>query len=406
MVKETEYYDALGVSPDAGDDEIKKAYRKAALRAHPDKGGDPELFKELTHAYEVLSDGNKRSLYDQMGKAGLEGGGGMGGGMDPQDLFSQLFGGGGGFFGGGGGRPSGPRKGKDLVHRISVSLEDLYKGKVQKLALSKSVICKTCEGRGGKKGAVQTCGACRGQGVRVTLRQLGPMMQQIQQPCNECEGTGEVMNPKDRCKTCTGKKTISERKVLEVHIDKGMRSGQQIKFAGESDQQPGIIPGDVVIVLEEKEHPRFKRKGDDLLCEAEVDLLTALGGGEFAIEHLDERVLHVVIVPGEVIKPGAVKVISRQGMPSYRHHEPGDLYVHINVKFPDHMDPSAIPMLEQALPARKPMAKFDKKLHIEETTLEEPNDRQRKSTFGGVTGDEMDEDEEDGRPAGVQCAQQ
>ena len=129
-------------------------------------------------------------------------------------------------------------------------------------------------------------------------------MQQIQQPCNECEATGEVMNPKDRCKTCIGKKTISERKVLEVHIDKGMKNGQQIKFNGESDQQPGIIPGDVVIVLEEKEHPRFRRKGDDLLCEAEVDLLTALAGGDFAIEHLDDRVLHVVTVPGEVIKPG------------------------------------------------------------------------------------------------------
>ena len=129
-------------------------------------------------------------------------------------------------------------------------------------------------------------------------------MQQIQQPCNECEATGEVMNPKDRCKTCIGKKTISERKVLEVHIDKGMKNGQQIKFNGESDQQPGIIPGDVVIVLEEKEHPRFRRKGDDLLCEAEVDLLTALAGGDFAIEHLDDMVLHVVTVPGEVIKPG------------------------------------------------------------------------------------------------------
>lgn len=135
------------------------------------------------------------------------------------------------------------------------------------------------------------------------LRQIGPMVQQIQQPCNECEGSGQMMNPKDRCKTCNGKKINSERKVLEVHIDKGMKSGQQIRFAGESDQSPGVEPGDVVIVLEEKEHARFQRKGDDLFCEAEVDLLTALGGGEFLIQHLDERMLKVVIVPGEVIKP-------------------------------------------------------------------------------------------------------
>lgn len=206
-----------------------------------------------------------------------------------------------------GSRQQGPRKGKDLLHRISVSLEDLYKGKVQKLALSKSVICKPCEGRGGKKGSVATCTSCRGQGVKVMLRQLGPMVQQIQQPCNECEGTGEMMNPKDRCKTCQGKKTNSERKVLEVHIDKGMKSGQQIRFNGESDQAPGIIPGDVVISVEEKQHARFQRKGDDLYCEAEIDLLTALGGGEFAIEHLDERTLHVVIVPGEVIKPSELE---------------------------------------------------------------------------------------------------
>ena len=202
-----------------------------------------------------------------------------------------------------GGRSSGPRRGKDLVHRIAVSLEDLYKGKVQKLALSKSVICKGCDGIGGKKGSVTTCGACRGQGVKIMLRQLGPMMQQIQQPCNECDGTGEIMDPKNRCKTCNGKKTISERKVLEVHIDKGMKSGQQIKFAGESDQAPGVAAGDVVIVLEEKQHPRFQRKGDDLYAEAQIDLLTALAGGTFYIEHLDERALKVEIVPGEVIKP-------------------------------------------------------------------------------------------------------
>ncbi|KAL1411060.1 Type I HSP40 co-chaperone [Vanrija albida] len=402
MVKET---DLLGVSPSAGDDEIKKAYRKKALKHHPDKGGDPELFKELTHAYEVLSDNNKRAVYDQAGKEGLENGGPGGmGGMDPQDLFSQLFGGGGGGFfgGGGGGRPSGPRRGKDLVHRIAVTLEDLYRGKVQKLALSKSVICKGCDGRGGKKGAVKTCPSCRGQGVKVMFRQLGPMMQQIQQPCNECEGTGEIMDPKDRCKTCHGKKVVSERKVLEVHIDKGMKSGQQIKFNGESDQAPGIVPGDVVIVIEEKPHARFQRKGDDLFCEADIDLLTALAGGEFTIPHLDDRTLHVTIVPGEIIKPGALKTITGQGMPSYRHHELGDLFVRLNVVFPDHLDASSFPLLEKALPKRPELPKLEKGHHLDEVTLEEPNDRQRRTAASN--GDDMDEDDDD-RP-GVQCAQQ
>jgi DnaJ family protein A protein 2 len=351
----------------------------------------------------VLSDSQKRAIYDQAGKEGLEGGGmgGMGG-MDPQDLFSQLFGGGGGgFFGGGGGRPSGPRRGKDLVHRIGVSLEDLYKGKVQKLALSKSVLCKGCDGLGGKKGSVKQCASCRGQGVKVMFRQLGPMMQQIQQPCNECEGTGEIMDPKDRCKTCHGKKVNSERKVLEVHIDKGMKSGQQIKFAGESDQAPGIVPGDVIIVVEEKPHERFQRKGDDLFTDVDIDLLTALAGGEFVIPHLDDHALHVTIVPGEIIKPGALKCITGQGMPSYRHHELGDLFVRINVNFPDHLDAASFPLLEKALPKRPALPKLDPKLHFDEVTLEEPNDRQRRTATSN--GDDMDEDDDD-RP-GVQCAQ-
>lgn len=246
-------------------------------------------------------------MYDQYGEKGLsEGAGGMGG-MDPQDLFSQLFGGGGGgFFGGGGGgrRPQGPRKGKDLVHRIKVSLEDLYKGKLTKLSLQKSVLCGKCNGKGGKEGAVKQCGSCRGQGVRVTLRQLGPMVQQVQQPCNDCNGEGEIINQKDRCKTCLGKKTNSERKVIEVHVDPGMKDGQTVTFTGEADQAPGIVPGDVVIVIDEKEHPVFKRKGDDLYMEAQVDLLTALAGGTISIPHLSDKILKVNILPGEILKPG------------------------------------------------------------------------------------------------------
>jgi DnaJ family protein A protein 2 len=140
----------------------------------------------------------------------------MGGGMDAEDLFSQLFGG--GMFGGGGrrGQPSGPRRGKDIAHSLKVSLEDFYVGKTTKLALQKHVICSKCQGRGGKEGAVQTCRNCNGQGVKVTLRQMGPMVQQIQQPCHECRGEGQIINEKDRCGTCHGKKIISERKVLEV----------------------------------------------------------------------------------------------------------------------------------------------------------------------------------------------
>lgn len=192
------------------------------------------------------------------------------------------------------------------MHRVHVTLEDLYKGKTTKLALTRNVICTKCGGIGGKEGAVRPCNSCNGRGIRMHVRQMGPMIQQIQQPCQDCSGTGEIVNSKDRCKTCIGKKTVQEKKMLEVHIDKGMKGGQHITFTGESDQAPGTAPGDVVIVIEEKAHDRFKRQGTNLWTEVEIDLLTALAGGQFAIKHLDDRVLVVNIVAGEVIKEGNV----------------------------------------------------------------------------------------------------
>ncbi|GJJ12450.1 hypothetical protein Clacol_006692 [Clathrus columnatus] len=402
MVKETKYYDLLEVSVDANDSDLKKAYRKKALRLHPDKGGDPELFKEVTHAYEVLSDPQKRSIYDTRGEAGLTEQGGMGG-MDPQDLFSQLFGGGGGggFFGnfGGGGRPSGPRRGKDLVHSVNVTLEDLYKGKTTKLALTRHVICSKCNGKGGKEGSVRSCTTCSGRGVRVTLRQMGPMLQQIQQPCSDCEGTGEQIDPKNRCKQCNGKKVISERKFLEVHIDKGMRGGQKITFAGESDQAPDVTPGDVVIIIEEKPHERFTRDGDNLKVDIEIDLLTALAGGQFALKHLDERYLLIDIIPGTPVKEGELRVISGQGMPSYRHHELGDLYIKFHIKFPEQVDAATITKLEAALPPRNPVEKIPKNFVIDEVALLELDARQQREAQ--ARGDAMEEDEDQPR---VQCA--
>lgn len=183
-----------------------------------------------------------------------------------------------------------------------VTLEDLYKGKVSKLALTRNVICGKCAGKGGKEGAVRECGGCGGRGIRIMMRQMGPMIQQIQQACDECDGKGEIINPKDRCGVCKGKKVVSEKKMLEVHIDKGMKGGQTITFRGESDQVPGITPGDVIIVIDEKPHERFKRQDTNLLTKVEVDLLTALAGGQFAVKHLDDRALIVKIHPGEVLQ--------------------------------------------------------------------------------------------------------
>ncbi len=263
-----------------------------------------EKFKDLSHAYEVLSDPQKRQLYDQYGEEGLEQGG-AGGGMAAEDLFAQFFGGGSAFGGmfGGAMRETGPKKARTISHVHKVPLEDIYRGKVSKLALQKSIICPKCDGRGGKEGAVKKCSGCDGHGMKTMMRQMGPMIQRFQTVCPDCQGEGEIIREKDRCKQCNGKKTIVERKVLHVPVDKGVKSGTKIEFRGEGDQLPGVQPGDVVFEIEQKPHPRFQRREDDLFYHAEVDLLTALAGGVIHIEHLDERWLTVEITPGEVIKP-------------------------------------------------------------------------------------------------------
>lgn len=254
----------------------------------------------------MLSDPQKRTLYDQFGEEGLEQGAGGGGGMAAEDLFQQFFGGGGAFGGmfGGGMREQGPKKARTIQHVHKVSLEDIYKGKVSKLALQKSVICPKCSGIGGKEGAVKKCTGCDGRGMKMMMRQMGPMIQRFQTVCPDCQGEGEIIRERDRCKQCQGKKTIIERKVLHVHVDRGVQSGKKIEFRGEGDQLPGCEPGDVVFEIEQKPHARFQRKDDDLFFQAEIDLLTALGGGQIHIEHLDERWLSIDIVPGEVISPG------------------------------------------------------------------------------------------------------
>lgn len=269
-----------------------------------------EKFKEISHAYEILSDSQKRQIYDQYGEAGLEGGAGGGGGMAAEDLFAQFFGGGsfGGMFSGMH-QNRAPPKAKTIHHIHNVSLEDIYRGKVSKLALQRSIICPKCDGRGGKEGAVRRCAGCDGQGMKTMMRQMGPMIQRFQTVCPDCNGEGEIFKDKDRCKQCMGKKTVVDRKVLHVHVDRGMKSGTKVEFRGEGDQAPGVQPGDVVFQIEQKPHPRFTRKDDDLLYHADIELVTALAGGTIFIEHLDERWLNVEILPGEAIAPSKFKLL-------------------------------------------------------------------------------------------------
>lgn len=407
MVRETKLYDVLGVAPDASESELKKAYRKLALQFHPDKNPDAgDRFKEITAAYDILSDPKKRELYDQYGEKGLSEGG-MGG---AEDLFSAFFGGGGGFFGGGGGgggRRNKERRGKDVVHQLKVTLEDLYNGKVSKLALQKTVLCSACEGVGGKKGSSKTCETCNGNGVTLRMRQIGPgMVQQIQAVCQDCGGEGEIIKEKDRCKQCKGKKTENQRKVLEVHVDKGMKNGQRIVFNGEGDQTPGVTPGDVVIILEEKPHARFVRRDRDLSMVQEISLSTALTGGQFVITHLDQRKLLVKINPGEVVKPDDIKVIVGEGMPTHKNpFDKGNLLIKFTIVFPppNWINASKLTQLKQLLPADKPVAESGE---VEDVVMTEFDPSQHNSERGGRSSNTYEEDDHDHEPQGVQCAQQ
>jgi DnaJ homolog subfamily A member 2 len=293
---------------------------------------------------------------------------------------------------GGGGAPSGPRRSRDIVHAIKVSLEDLYKGKISKLALKKTILCKTCDGKGGKEGAVRTCDSCRGQGMKFVTRQMGHIIQKFQTVCPECNGEGTIINNKDRCKKCLGKKTTEEQKVLEVHIDKGMVKGQKITFKGEGDQGPNIIPGDVIFVVDEQPHDRFERRGDDLFIKVKIDLLTALAGGSFVIKHLDGDYIKVDIIPGEVIAPGAIKMIEGKGMPSYRHHNYGNMLVAFEIDFPEPYFASAeqLAALEKVLPPR-PALDIPADAHIDDVVLADVDP----SKYASGGGDAMEEDYED-----------
>ncbi|KAL0084757.1 hypothetical protein F4703DRAFT_1737370 [Phycomyces blakesleeanus] len=415
MAVEAKYYEILEVEVDAEDHEIKKA-----MKYHPDKNPEEgDRFKEISHAYEILSDPEKRAQYDRYGEDGPGGGaGGFGeGGLD--DLFANLFGGGGGGggahfdfggmggMGGGYGMPPRSRKGESMKYPLQVTLEDLYNGKRTKLALEKNVICSNCSGKGGKTGAVKKCGGCQGRGFQVAMRQIGMgMIQQMQVPCGDCNATGEIA--KDRCKKCKGKKVTVEKKYLEVFVEKGMSDGQKIVMKGEGDQEPGVEPGDVILVVNLKQHPIFERKSNDIICNLTITLTEALCGFEKVITHLDGRGIRVFHPAGSVIKPGMVKRIPHEGMPIYkRPDDRGDLYVKFDVEFPKDKftTPENLKLLESILPAR-PAPAVSKHEIVDDCSLLMADIDSFGSTGNSKNAYEEDNDSDEEETTGTQCAQQ
>jgi len=250
---------------------------------------------------------------------------------------------------------------------------------------------------------VTKCSPCKGTGVQVRIHQLAPgMIQQTQSVCGECRGEGEVIPAKDRCKACNAKKIVKSESVLEVHVDKGMRDGQKITFSGEGDQEPGIPPGDVVIVLDEQEHPVFTRKSQHLIVRMELELVEALCGCAKSIETLDKRHLVFHLLPGEVIKQSDLKVIPGEGMPQYKNpFEKGNLIIQFVVHFPvpNFLSSKKLHELEKLLPGKDVETLIPD--DVETKVLQEISPEQgRHHQFG------EDDDEEEGGPQAVRCQAQ
>ena len=349
MAAKRDYYEVLGVSKGASADELKKAYRKLAIKYHPDKNpGDKEAeekFKELAEAYDVLSDPDKRQRYDQFGHAGVGssaasgGAGGFGGGMSMEDIFSRfgdLFGGGGfdfggfgGFGGGGGGRQA--LRGSDLRARVRLTLEDIEKGVEKKLKIKKNVACSHCGGEGtSDPNGKQTCGTCHGTGSVVTAQRSLFGMVQTQSVCPTCEGTGEVITKP--CSHCKGQGTQIGEELVSFRIPAGVQEGMQLTVSGKGNAAPrGGYPGDLLVLIQEEEDPNLIRNGSDLIYNLLVSIPMAAHGGSVEVPTIGGKA-RVKIAPGT--QPGKVLRLRGKGLPSVNGYGKGDLLVNVNVFIP------------------------------------------------------------------------
>merc|ERR1719158_39012 len=288
------------------------------------------------------------------------------------------------------------KKGKDVLFRLRVSLDDLYNGANKKLRLTKQVICKSCNGEGGT--GVAKCATCKGRGVRVIIRQLGPgMIQQMQAQCEDCKGEGEIIPPGKRCSACRGEKTQKVKKTLEVHVEKGMKNGQKVVFRGESDEAPGIQPGDVIVVLEQAEHEYFVRKNQHLFFKKKISLAESLTGFSHFIEHLDGRTLEVKSDPDTIYEPGCVKAVRDEGMPNERNpFIRGNLYIEYEVEFPtETFGAAAKKALLKVLPAgrveKRPSAEEMEEVAL--TNVDMEVEKRRWQEESRARGEAYDEDE-------------
>ena len=345
-----DYYQTLGVSRSAGDDEIKKAYRKLAMKYHPDRNpGDKaaeEKFKDVQKAYDTLSDKEKRAMYDQIGHAAFEQGAGAGGfgggfggfggaqGFDFSDIFSQMFG------GGGGGARQQDYRGADLQYAVEITLEEAARGTRRRITIPTHEECGVCHGSGAKPGTTaSTCATCRGSGT-VHIRQA---IFQMQQTCPACHGSGKEI--RDPCVKCRGEGRVKTAKTVEVNIPAGIDDGQRIRLSGEGEPgRNGASSGDLYVVVHVKAHKIFERNGLDLHCELPVSFTVAALGGEVEVPTLEGKVK--LTIPKET-QTGRRMRVKGKGIKSLRSSATGDLYCHVLVETPVNLTDRQKELLEE-----------------------------------------------------------
>ena len=345
MAEKRDYYEVLGVPKNANADEIKKAYRKAAIKYHPDKNpGDKEAedkFKEAAEAYDVLSNEEKRARYDKFGHAGMSGaggaggfGGGFGGGFSMDDIFSQfgdIFG---GHFGGFGGSRGGGRsvnRGSDIRVRIKLTLAEIAEGTTKKIKVNKDVVCDKCGGSGAKdSSSYSTCTTCNGTGYVVTVQNTFFGRMQSQSQCPNCQGEGKIITAK--CSHCHGEGCVRDSEVIEIKVPAGVGEGMALTVSGKGNAaRRGGINGDLIVVIEEERDPELVRDGNNLIHNLNITVVTAILGGEVEVPTIEGKA-KIKIAPGT--HSGKVLRLRGKGLPDVNGYGRGDILVVVDITIP------------------------------------------------------------------------
>lgn len=406
MAKDTILYDRLNINSNSTQSEIKKSYRKLSLKWHPDKNNDnkeeaTKKFQEISEAYSILSDPEKRKVYDQIGYNMMKEGGGENN-FDPTSIFEQFFGGGMGGFG----FPFEVNRSRNEIKEnctinLAVTLEQIYNEEKIKINYKQKVYCKKCNGFGTNDGKKSICSTCDGKGKVMKVRRMGPLVQQMVGDCDVCRGKGEIINNNNKCKDCNGQSYKIRNKTFNLPLKNGLKTGNKIKL----DKKGHIFKDyktDLIIEVIQKPHNIFKREGKNLIVEIELKLYQSLIGFDKIIKHLDGRELHLSY--RNIIKEGDIKRIKNEGLVDLNDMSKGDLHLIFTINYPDLTKLSKNESnLLKVLLAKMNEEELDKETKIITNKDKYIETKLLNSSLENINNNQNSEDDHSGEP---QCVQQ